>query len=260
VFDWAALQESLDRGHAAGQTSMCILVCSQGDHVLNASLAANIPAGVNVTVAPAQGLEGCASGVQLNALGDRFFIAASGGSSLQIKNLTLRYGQGDRGGAVQMAANGILKLEGCSFVRTSATSQYGGGGAIHMGEKSMLVVKDCNFIESSDVGRGGAIYKEKNGILSVQGCLFSETRAGDGGAIFLSDNCLARVGDSVFARTSADGGSDGGALFMKRNGVLTANRCLFIRSSAVNGGAVYMDKNGVFNASGETHVCGKNLL
>lgn len=101
------------------------------------------------------------------------------GRNIEIRNVTFRGGEADRGGAIYN--RGELTLEGCSF--TSSKSKRLGGALFNSGD---LTVEKCSFTSNRSMDSGGAIYNE-GGTLNVKKSTFKANRAKNHGAAIGND-------------------------------------------------------------------------
>ena len=95
MHDWAGVRDAL--GQADTNTSVCVLICQpEGDEHLSYNLSvsgeAYIPSGASAKVAPAAGLNDCASQVELDAGGSSRFFRGEYGSALRLEALVMRNG------------------------------------------------------------------------------------------------------------------------------------------------------------------------
>ena len=157
------------------------------------------------------------------------------------------------GGAVRLhvRTGGTGEFFNCVFTDNRSDNQDGGGIRLS-GNSSMgpLVVSNCTFNanragDASD-DRGGAIYVEDGGIMTVVDCLFTNNTAGDeGGAICSSGDqysMAVHVRDSQFYGGTAQ---RGGAMFVRAwdNGTHIVSNCVFEGQAVTQqGGAVFMEE------------------
>ncbi len=176
------------------------------------------------------------------------------------------------GGAINVAENGTLKIDGATFTNNDSHDGGGFGGAIwNTGEAE---IKNSVF-EENIATSGGAIYndgdldKNNNGaVMTINGATFTDNEAGDsGGAIY--NTGVLKINGGVFEDNEAgyfagaiynSGSTDKKDLLMKDTeqrqtaGDLTIKDAQFVGNIAsVAGGAIY-------NEAGATVVLSGNNL
>jgi predicted outer membrane repeat protein len=134
-------------------------------------------------------------------------------------------------------------VEDCVFIQNRADT----GGALY--GTNDLVVSRCTFTSNlASGGSGGAVFCEKSAL--VTGCVFEANWAGDSGGGF----CCWTYGTGVVvnsrfigndARSSGTSGLGGGAVYLRRSGV--------VRDS-------YFSNNRATNEAGAVHFYGTNCL
>ena len=141
----------------------------------------DIPAGCNLTVRGAEGVEftGLPS---IGSTSDTRLFTVSGW--LTLLNVTSYGGRGS-GGLVLVAENGRLTAESSTFRDTNVTGE---GAAVFGATNSFVSLLNCNFSNlkaegSSDsstppYGDGGAIYLNRYSTITVRNCMFSDLSAG----------------------------------------------------------------------------------
>lgn len=187
------------------------------------------------------------------------------GAALTLRNLELRRGEDNRGGAIRTDESAFpddggfavrLVIESCVFRDNAADGPVQRGGAIYA-ERADVAVLDSFFYDNvsgdeSSGGNGGAVYSER-GNLVVERSWFSDNRARSGGAIYFSDGQTGdrtgylKISDSTFFDNSALSGS-GGALRVSA-GPLPVSRSVVVRgslfednTSSGNGGAILINR------------------
>ena len=217
--------------------------------------------------------------------------ADRGATSLTIKNTTFSGNKASAGGAIYSAA--LTKIENCTFENNVST---GNGGAIYTNinatESNSLTISNTTFSAnkagSSGAQReGGAIYSmvntkieggtfQKNSAtreggaiftpfsttitknLLVNGAIFSENEAKDGGAIYSSAKMT--ISNALFQENNAS--ADGGGIYAYRSEAVEIDNTTFRKNHALgtapqgnrgNGGAIYAHKYAISLSITETN-------
>jgi len=92
--------------------------------------------------------------------------------------------------------------------------------------------------EPPDNGKGGAIFNNKGGSLTLESCIFSSNNAVKGGAIYNDDNSSAIVRGCTFSENTAD--NSGGVIY-HNSGTLSLLGNIFYENSAATGPIVFGD-------------------
>ena len=164
------------------------------------------------------------------------------GNSSSISGSTFENSQSvNYGGAIHVDGNNV-KITKNSFENCS-TIRYNGGAVFVKGLNAEI--SDSNFtknrVNTSNFACGGSIAVEANTAM-ILGCIFKESIAYDGGAVYVN-GLNGRIVNSAFSNISAL--NSGGAVYM--NGYSAAVfRSTFDFINATNfGGAVYLSGSGV---------------
>ena len=202
----------------------------------------------------------------IDADGNGYIFSINEVCTVVLKNLTLKNGKSDNGGAINN--QGKLTIESCSINNNHVDidSNVGYGGAIY--NSGTLNITSCDIYSnhaadgdsSHHDGRdGGAIYN--TGTLTIANSNIYKNHAGNGnapgtgsdigsggngGSIFntatgnliithcsFSNNTAGTGGDATPKANAKDGGSGGG---IYSNGNLTITNCTFTENSAGDGG------------------------
>ena len=178
-------------------------------------------------------------------------IFESRGGSLILKNLVLKNGKSDYGGAI--FAKGTLTIDNCKFIGNTATVA-GGAIAITGGH---LTITNCDFEKNSvktskSAGYGGALWIQKSSSKISKSTFKSNTCLSDklkkhsqatkykysGGAIIYSMGSSHYLSQCQFTGNKAS--NHGGAIFVFKSKSLSVNKCNFNknRASFEDGGAI----------------------
>jgi len=157
------------------------------------------------------------------------------GSTITIKDLTIKNGSEYWGGAIGNAAN--LTIINCNFENNDAEI---GGAIFNVGN---LTIENCNFSNNNAQEEGGAIY---NGYLemfpgqlgssTVSNCVFTgnKVNSGSGGAIFNEEGTL-NVAGSIFTNNTAPNNAGG----IDNSGTVTITGSKFNQNTAFSAGAIF---------------------
>ena len=144
------------------------------------------------------------------------------------------------GGAVWLRSPATF--DGSEFADNVASD----GGAIYAyGISDVLEILDATFTRNDAVGDGGAILVDDDGELDVQGALFEENTATNGGAIAFEPGDSSwdlYVGESSFDANESD--DDGAAVYVVRGDFIEFRETDFLRGSAgQDGGALVVSSS-----------------
>lgn len=139
---------------------------------------------------------------------------------------------------LECAENGALTLDGMRISSASPMIESGGTLTVNAGVTLQNAV--CT-------GKGGAV-RLTGGTANLNGCIFSENSAANGGAVATAANgCRIYAENAAFLSCAAT--QNGGAVYSENNNVfLTA--CSFEKNAAQNGGALYLTKGNVTEIKG----------
>ncbi len=162
------------------------------------------------------------------------------------KNLTLQRSETAQKAEIRLAeeftgrhftvASGVtVKFEGLTFTGHNDTEKNGGG---IQADSAHLRIKNCVF-SGNAAERGGAIFAQQRFSIETDGCIFENNTASYGGAISAGlkkakDASPIAIRSTVFTGNSAE--TDGGALYITTNCVFSAEDCRFEWNSALYGG------------------------
>ncbi len=163
----------------------------------------------------------------IDAGGNGYIFSIKEGCTVILKNLTLKNGKSDNGGAINNQGN--LTIESCSLNNNHVDidSNVGYGGAIY--NSGSLNITECeiysnhaaNGDSSHHDGRdGGAIYN--TGTLIIANSNINKNHAGNG--------------NSPGTGTDIGRGGNGGSIFNTNTGNLTITNCSFSNNTAGTGG------------------------
>lgn len=164
-------------------------------------------------------------------------IANDGASGPTIESCSFALNMADIGGAVY-GFDCAPVLNGCLF---ATNSSVGGGGAVATGGDSAMQLTDCKF-NGNMAGFGGAVYGFDGDLLSIDGGMFIDNSADNGGALYLY-NAGPRVRGATFdgniAGDLAMNIGVGGAIFNVAGSASVISLCTFIDNvGGYGGGAI----------------------
>jgi predicted outer membrane repeat protein len=125
-----------------------------------------------------------------------------------------------------------VNISFCLFDGNSASGLYGG---VYVELASSVSIDSSNFT-GNKASFGSAVGAKKILDADIQHCFFVENSArNSGGALYLEDNNLIFVTDSLFDGNTARAGS-GSAVWLSSSSEVTIQGNQFVRNSAINGG------------------------
>ena len=124
---------------------------------------------------------------------------------------------------------------------TFTNGETSGDGAAIINNGAMLSITDCFFIDNnSSAGRGGAIFQDETGSLTLDNVIFEGNSSFNGGAIYIDDTGVLTIcGNSGFYNNTAFSG--GGAIYNKGTTEIGAGTLFNNNKVTVYGGAIYSD-------------------
>ena len=141
-------------------------------------------------------------------------------------------GEGGYGGAVYN--KGTLEMDRCHFIQNDAETK---GGAVY--NKGTLEMDRCHFIQNDDASGGGAVYNA-DANLTANSCVFASNRAittifgdGRGGAMYNEAGGEMTLYDCTYTGNEAE---HGGGVY--NEGTMNLYDCTFNDNSADYGGAL----------------------
>lgn len=132
--------------------------------------------------------------------GGEFRIFDVQGSNFTIKNLTLRDGRGEFGGAIQLRGAAEVTIYQSTFVNNSAV--YGGAIAHRGGQRSRLTIDSSSFLGNRAEWHAGAL-DLVNGTVAIRNSSFQENHSEDYGGVIATANSRTRIENSTFTNNSA---------------------------------------------------------
>lgn len=164
------------------------------------------------------------------------FLSAEATGTVVIQNIHLRgFTMDDSGGALAKWG-GNLVLDRVTIEQSSAQR----GGAVYFDSYGTLTVSNSDFESNSaelGLGQGGAIHSDK-GSVSITSSHFGDNSASSsGGAVYVTWPGLVTVTDSTFVANSA---GSGGAIYTAGSNAVSATDSTFDSNVAdEDGGAIY---------------------
>ena len=122
---------------------------------------------------------------------------------------------------------------------TFTNGETGGDGAAILNNGATLAITDSFFIDNlSTVGRGGAVFQDETGSLTLDNVVFEGNTASEGGAVYLDDAGLLKVGGGTeFCDNTANSG--GGAIYNDGMTEIGAGTVFSGNEVSIYGGAIY---------------------
>ena len=168
------------------------------------------------------------------------------GANVRIIGMTLRGGRESTGfgGAIFMEASTNVELEDMLIITSEAVR----GGAIYLDDSnSSLTAKRCTFEENNVPANqvGDAIFIGTKATAVFDSCTFlnnGKTNNSNGKAIYYEEGSGTqdvRVLNSIFENNGASFQGDGGAIFIGNQCAMLIEGCLFNSNQANHGGAIY---------------------
>lgn len=158
-------------------------------------------------------------------------------AAFALRDITFDGFASDNWGAVFIAAQGEITLDGVTITNTTA-----GPGAEFLAANDVHIVDSTFTGNDNDYDDGGAVqiidYDDVTFDVNVTGSTFdSNSTIADGGAVY-AESALLIVEDSTFTRNHAD--EDGGAVLGENSGDISGSTFAG-NTSGDEGGAVYVD-------------------
>ncbi|MGP0103732.1 MAG: choice-of-anchor Q domain-containing protein [Solirubrobacteraceae bacterium] len=138
-------------------------------------------------------------------LGDVFEVEL--GSSLTLREVTVRDGEGDTGGGIFVPELASATIEQSAIEENAAKTQ---GGGIYGGFGASITVKDSRIAKNKASQGGGGIYGGGSDI-TVGHSTITENEAGDGGGIYAEEDSEVTV-DEQSKITENTAGDNGGGI------------------------------------------------
>lgn len=150
--------------------------------------------------------------------------------NITLKNITLKNGFADGGGAIYIGDKGSLSIKDCTFINNISKM---GGAIINWGE---VKLENVDFITNTAEREGGAINNQNGGKISCIDCSFKQNKALEiGGAITNFESMT--ITESTFEKNASN--KNGGAILNTANGNLDISKTNFIKNTASGeGGAL----------------------
>lgn len=161
-------------------------------------------------------------------------LIAEGASSMEVSRCTFyKNSAAYAGGAVSLYGD-FRSLRFVDSMFQENSSLYNDGGAINWrdGWQSLMELVRCEFDDNRAADRGGAIYS-REGVVQVEGGVFSENDATHGGAIYSEDQNLSLSSAILIGNQATVGGAFAGS-----QSTLDASRSIWQSNRATVGGAV----------------------
>ncbi len=136
------------------------------------------------------------------------------------------------GGAIRVPG-GALNIDGAVFYNNNGVN---GGAIVSLTASSKIDIKNAQFLNNSATGYGGAIYA--NCTVALASALFDGNNAANGGAVSITGGGIISIDGCTFSENSAS--SQGGALHLDGKTSFAGDISLFSGNSASVGGAIYV--------------------
>jgi hypothetical protein len=177
-----------------------------------------------------------ASSVNITLDGTGSMLKIGRGITLTLgSNITLTGSGSNTAPLVEVDAGGVLVMESGSKITGNGNGSGATGGAVYLkgsaGSPARLEMKAGSAITANSAAKGGAVYVDQYGALTLSGGTIGGSSAGNGAA--------SALGGGVYLK----GVSGGAASFSMTAGSILGN-------TADKGGGVYVDEYGTFTFSG----------
>ncbi|NIR67461.1 MAG: S8 family serine peptidase, partial [candidate division Zixibacteria bacterium] len=116
------------------------------------------------------------------------------------------------------------------------TGSGGDGGGMYCAVGSSAQLTNCVISNNRASLDGGGVFYERNNLVTITDCNFSENSAGYGGGLYLDPNCSGFITESAFVLNDAN--EDGGAIFISYANDLLISDCDISYNSATRGGGI----------------------
>ena len=174
---------------------------------------------------PGTVIDGCGHTIDAGEKTRIFNVSTFG---VTIRNVYIKNGFKQFGGAVLVSENGELTLENATF--DSNTAELGGGAIDTMGKTK---INGCTFKKNLSK-YGGAVYQDF-GNVEIRDSKFMANRSDRIGGAIVNSVGFVEVHDSTFTKNSAV--EQGGAI-VNSEGTLEVFNCRFKSNSSENGAAI----------------------
>ncbi len=178
-----------------------------------------------------------AATTRLDGQGQNTLLIVAGSGALTLEDMTLRGGNGLRGGAMR-AESGAVTLRRVTVEESSADW----GGAVYA-TGATITIEDSRLVGNT-AGVGGAIYAT-GGTLTVIRSDVDDNDAGAGGGFFIGAETAATLRAVTFTNNRAD--TVGGGIYIQSGGLMMANTVMSANRAGARGG-------GLFNDGGTTQI------
>ena len=131
---------------------------------------------------------------------DRYRIFEVSGDWLHIKDLNLKRGRADTGGAI-LASDGALLI----LVNSTISDSYADSGGAITSKESDVSISDSKLINNRASSSGGALHAEDS-VVQIEDGLIRKNRAAHGGGIFVKDGTLTLESTSLYDNTANEYG------------------------------------------------------
>lgn len=178
--------------------------------------------------------------IDCNAAGRAFHVRA--GASLTLKNVVIRNGRADKGGAI-FCDGGTLILQGCYFVGNRAARAGAGiegmvgGGSLLIYRGGKAEITDCVFAGSRSDYWGGAVYSVAAETVTIRRSTFLGCSSVMGGAIAAYGGTEIAMDRCSFSGNQAH--RYGGTVYLASVKESTISNSTFIENSAASGAGLY---------------------
>ena len=161
------------------------------------------------------------------------------GSSLILKNITIKNAENNGGYGGAIYNNGNLTIINSTLTNNTATGEYGRGGVVY--NNGTLNITGSNLTDNhatgQDYGSGGAIYNIGGTLNITQSNLTQNTATGQnygyGGAIYNIDGILNVTGSYLTLNTvTGETYGYGGAIFNSNRGIITVTNSNLTQNNA----------------------------
>jgi hypothetical protein len=141
--------------------------------------------------------------------------------TINLENLTITGGRGDRGAGIHIGNGGVLSIAAGVIIKNNEANTEGGGVYV-TGAGSSFTMNggeiSHNKAANGNSGKGGGVYVETNGTFTMEGGTITENESGnDGGGVYVADGSTALIKQGDIKANKA---KYGGGVYIRDNGRL----------------------------------------
>ena len=143
-----------------------------------------------------------------------------------------------------------VTIKNLTITGGNMTAAGGDGGGLYVSNGANVTIAEGTIITGNQAERGGGVYIETGGQLSMTGGVISNNTANNGAGIHLYSGTFNMTGGEIKNNTASSSSSDGGGLWIGQWGKLTLSNAKITGNSAIRkGGGIFIG-----DANGNTHT------